>query len=265
MSHIKLMKLAGLLTETTKKKLKEATTPYQIVGKIDNWFHRDIGNPKNFDISLHWRAIGMSKRPDNLSEEEVQGALEDCDRNINRAQTLLDMANKAKEQIESLVDSAATISAGEKEYENINITPQNVLDFLKSILVDDKDNAKEIYGMYNAFINNKYKNADDLQELLLSSPSDLIGRGRVRGKDDVIFEYKRQSGGLISENALYESVLKFVGKNYPEVKDLLLIRTGASFKKYFTIRVKRSAMASGAAINRSWRRIFIKYAEWVDA
>lgn len=266
MADIRLMKLAGLLTET-KSKLKESISkPFETISAIHTWYFDEIlKSPSSFDISKHYRAIGLKKRPSVLSSEDLEDALADCDRNIKLATTILDIAKKAKDQMKGLSSAAATISAGEKDYETIQLTPQNILDFLKSILVDDKDNAKEIYEMYNAFINNKYKNADDLQELLLSSPSDLIGRGRVKGKDDVIFEYKRQSGGLISENGLYESVLKFVGKNYPEVKDLLLIRSGASFKKYFTIRVKRSAMASGAAINRSWRRIFIKYAEWVDA
>ena len=221
-----------------------------------------IPNPKFFDVSRHWRSIGMSKRPDNLSEEEVQDALADCDRNIKAAQTMLDMANKAKEQIQALSDSAAAISAGEKEYENIQLTPQNILDFLKSIFIDDKDNVKAIYEMYNAAVR---KRNPQYTDLILTSPSDLVGRGRVRGKDDVIFEFKRQSGGQISEWALENSLFEFIKKDYPEVADLLLIQRrtwSASYKKNFTVRVKRSAMSS---INKSWKRIFIKYAEWVDA
>lgn len=263
MTNIRLMKLAGLLTESTKKKLTEVKA-YETIRKIDDWYHEGIGNPNNFDISKHWKSIGMSKRPNNLSEEEVEEALVDCDRNIKRAETLLNMAKKAKDQMKGLAASASQISAGEKDYENIQLTPQNILDFLKSIFIDDKDNVKAIYEMYNAAVS---KRNPQYTDLILTSPSDLVGRGRVRGKDDVIFEFKRQSGGQISEWALENSLFEFIKKDYPEVADLLLIQRrtwSASYKKNFTVRVKRSAMASGPAINRAWRRIFIKYAEWVD-
>lgn len=264
MANIKPIKLTSLLTESPKKQLTEAKA-YGIVLRVDDWDHYRIGNPNDFNLSKDWKSIGMPKRPDNLSEDELKAALVDCDRNIKRAKTLLDMANKAKEQFQALSDSAATISAGEKEYENIQLTPQNILDFLKSIFIDDKDNVKAIYEMYNAFVK---KEMPRYKDLILTSPSDLVGRGRVRGKDDVIFEFKRQSGGEISEWALENSLFEFIKKDYPEVADLLLIQRrtwSASFKKYFTVRVKRSAMASGPAINRAWRRIFIKYADWVDA
>jgi len=263
MAKISLMKLAGFLTESTKKKLTEAKA-YETIRKIDDWYHEDIGNPNDFDISTHWQEMGMRKRPNNLSEEEVEEALVDCDRNIKRAETLLRMAKKAKDQVKGLAASASQISAGEKEYENIQLTPQNILDFLKSIFIDDKDNVKEIYQMYNAFVK---KEMPKYTDLILTSPSDLVGRGRVRGKDDVIFEFKRQSGGQLSQWAIENSLFEFIRKDYPEVTDLLLIQRrtwSATFKKNFTVRVKRSAMASGPAINRAWRRIFIKYAEWVD-
>jgi len=264
MSDIRLMKLAGLLTET-KSKLKEAISkPFETIAPINTWEMDDfVKNPSSFDISKHYRFIGLKKRPSVLSSEDLEDALADCDRNIKLANTILQLAKKAKDQMKGLSSAAATISAGEKDYENIKLTPQNILDFLKSIFIDDKDNVKAIYEMYNAAVR---KRNPQYTDLILTSPSDLVGRGRVRGKDDVIFEFKRQSGGQISEWALENSLFEFIKKDYPEVADLLLIQRrtwSASYKKNFTVRVKRSAMSSGPAINRAWRRIFIKYAEWI--
>lgn len=263
MVDIRLIKLAGLLTET-KSKLKESISePFETIAPINTWeMDSFIKKPSSFDISKHYRFIGLRKRPSVLSSEDLEDALADCDRNIKLANTILQLAKKAKDQVQGLSSGAADISAGEKEYENIKLTPQNILDFLKSIFIDDKDNVKEIYQMYNAFVKKKMPQYTDL---ILTSPSDLVGRGRVRGKDDVIFEFKRQSGGQISEWALENSLFEFIKKDYPEVADLLLIQRttwSASYKKNFTVRVKRSAMSS---INKSWKRIFIKYAEWVDA
>ena len=266
MANIKLMKLAGLLTES-KSKLKEAISePFQTISPVITWDLEELlKNPEFFDISKDYYSIGLKKRPSVLSSEDLEDALADCDRNIKMAKTILQLAKKTKDQIQGLSSGAAAISAGEKDYENIQITPQNVLDFLKSIFIDDKDNVKEIYKMYNEVVRKKMPAYKDL---ILTSPSDLVGRGRVRGKDDVIFEFRRQSGGQISERALENSLFEFIKKDYPEVAELLLIQRrtwSASYKKNFTVRVKRSAMASAPAINRSWKRIFIKYAEWVDA
>lgn len=267
MTNIRLMKLAGLLTES-KTKLKEAISkPFETISKIHNW-NLDVilTNPPQFDISKDYYLMGFKRRPSTLSSEDLEDAIADCDRNIKLATTILSIAKKAKEQIEGLSSDASAISAGEKEYEGVQITPQNVLDFLKSIIIDDKDNTKRIYQMYNDFVKGHYDNAKDIRELTLTSPSDLVGRGRVRGKDDVIFELKRQSGGELSEWAIENSILKFFKEEYPEIRDLLLIQTktwSATHKKYFTIRVRRSAMSSAPAINRSWKRIFIKYAEWI--
>jgi len=263
MDNIRLMKLAGLLTES-KSKLKESISePFETIKQIHEWYLDEIlKNPASFDISKDYYAMGLKKRPSVLSSEDLEDALADCDRNIKLANTILQLAKKAKDQMKGLSSAAATISAGEKEYENIKLTPQNILDFLKSIFIDDKDNVKEIYEMYNAYVK---KQMPKYTDLILTSPSDLVGRGRVRGKDDVIFEFKRQSGGQISQWALENSLFEFIKKDYPEVADLLLIQRrtwSAVYKKNFTVRVKRSAMSS---INKSWKRIFIKYAEWVDA
>jgi len=266
MANIRLMKLAGLLTES-KSKLKEAISePFQTISPVNTWDLEELlKNPEFFDISKDYYSIGLKKRPGTLSSEDLEDALADCDKNIKMANTILQLTKMTKEQIKGLSSGAATISAGEKEYENIQLTPQNILDFLKSIFIDDKDNVKEIYKMYNEVVRKKMPGYKDL---ILTSPSDLIGRGRIKGKDDVIFEFRRQSGGDISEWALENSLFEFVKKDYPEVADLLLIQKktwSARYKKNFTVRVKRSAMASAPAINRSWKRIFIKYAEWVDA
>lgn len=258
------MKLITILKEATaKKSLKEVNDQNRMIGNIFDWNIRGIGNFAYFNIKKHWREMLMDKRPDNLSEEELAQAIEECDKNIKFAQDLLDLAQKTKRQVENLADSAFQISAGEKEYAGRQITPQHVLDFLESILVTDKDNKQEIYELYNRFVQREYPNEADLP---LDSPEDLVVRSRIKGRDDVMFEYKRQSGKVLSENAIYNSILKFVRKNYPEVAEHLLIRTTAwsyTFKKNFIIRVRRSSMTSRPALNRSWRRIFIKYADWL--
>lgn len=255
------MKLITILKEaTTKKHLKEFNDQNRIIGDIFDWNIRGIGNFAYFSIKKHWREMLMGKRPDNLSEEELAQAIEECDKNIKFAQDLLDLSQKTKRQVENLADSASQISAGEKEYAGRQITPQHILDFLESILVTDEDNKQEMYELYNRYIKREYPNE---VELPLESPEDLVVRGRIKGRDEVIFEYKRQSGKILSESAMYNSILKFVRNNYPEVAEYLLIRSGSAFKKYFTLRVRRSSMTSRPALNRSWRRIFIKYADWL--
>lgn len=258
------MKLIKLLQEkAVKQKLKEFNDKTRLIGRISEWELKNIGNPAYFDIHRHWRSMWMAKQPDNLSEEELPKAIAECDENIKYAEKLLQLAKKAKTQIQGLTATAAQISAGEKEYAGRQITPQHVLDFLESILVTDKGNKQEIYELYNAYIEKNYPNEDDL---FLTSPDDLVVRGRIKNQNDVLFEYKRQSGGQLSEGALYSSVFKFVKENYPEVAEHLLIRTTTwshMFKKNFIIRVRRSSMTSRPALNRSWRRIFIKYADWL--
>lgn len=266
MSNIRLMKLAGLLTESTKKKITESVDDFVITSPIELWDFEQIGPPNLFKISEDYFLIGMEDDPKMLSDKEINDALADCDKNMQRVKMMAEMVKKAKEQLQTYIDSAKKISAGEKEYANRQITPKHVLDFLESIFITDTDNAKKIYNMYNGYIKTemgKYKNID-INDYLLKSPSDLVGRGRIKGKDDVRFEFKRQSGGLISENAFFSSVIKFVKQNYPEVAEHLILPPGSLYKKNFTIRVKRSSMASAPARNRAWQRIFIKYAEWLE-
>lgn len=259
------MKLLTLLQEKIeKKRLREfALDKDRLIGQLKDWELKNIGNPAYFDIHKHWRSMWMAKQPDTLSEEELPQAIAECDKNIKYAERLLLLAKKAKDQVQALTTTAAQISAGEKEYAGRQITPKHVLDFLESIFVTDQSNKEEIYELYNAYIEKNYSNEPDL---ILTSPDDLVVRGRIKNQNDILFEYKRQLGGELSESALYNSVLKFVKENYPEVAEHLLIRSTAwshTIKKNFIIRVRRSSVISKPALNRSWRRIFIKYADWL--
>lgn len=241
--------------------METSNNTYKIVdqiGQCDWYIGDDFDSADKLDIYKHWRHMGMKNRPDLLSEKDVRDALLDCDKNIEFAENLLRLAKKSKEQVSGLKDTASLVSAGEKEYENVSLTPQNILDFLESILVTNKDNAKEIYKLYNDYIKKEFPASHS--SVFLTSPSDLVFRGRIKGKNDVRFEVNRQSGGNVSFYALRYSLSKFMQENYPEIEDYLNHPRGYQYKKNFTVQLKRYTMSS---INKSWKRIFIKYAEWV--
>lgn len=254
MSHIRLMKLAGLFTEN---KLNELNSNVDSVTDLFQWEWYGLFNKqKSFNIVKNYNMVGMRKNPTLLTFEDLEQVLADCDDNINKATTVLAMANKVKQQIEDLSDMAKDISAGELQYKNTKLTAQDVLNFLKSIFIDDKTNLKEIYERYNATIR---KELPGQSEYLLSSKDDLVGRGILsRNKSDISFEFKRKSGGKLIYAAIQNSLFKFLEKNYPEVADTMyiyLLKFAPLDKKVFVIKVKKTT-------KKIWRRIFTKYARW---
>lgn len=270
MAKISLMKLAGLLTES-KSKLKEAiSNPFDTIAPIYGWDLEDLlDRIPSFTIKKDWKKIGLSKMPGSLSSEDLEDALADCDRNIKIATQILELAKKTKEQVKGLSSSAASISSGEKEYEGRQITAQHIADFLESIFITDKDNQKRIFNMYNASVEKEWRKyrGEIADELLLKRPTDLIGKARVRqGGKDIVFVFTREGGKPVSQWDLENSVLKLVQDEYPEVRPLLLIRQtswSAIRKKQHIIAVNKASIASNPAKNKNWKRIFIKYADWL--
>lgn len=271
MTNIRLMKLAGLLTES-KSKLKEAiSNPFDTIAPIYGWDLEDLlDRISSFTIKKDWKKIGLSKMPGSLSSEDLEDALADCDRNIKIANQILELAKKTKEQVNGLSSSAASISSGEKEYEGRQITAQHIADFLESIFITDKGNQKRIFDMYNASVKKNWVRRGDniADELFLDNPySDLTGTARVRqGGKDIVFIFTRNNGKPVSQWELENSILKLIQDEYPEVRPLLLVRQtswSAIRKKQHIIGVNKASIASNPAKNKNWKRIFVKYADWL--
>ena len=273
MTNIRLMKLAGLLTESAKKKkLSESiSNPFEAIGRMDNWALSDLldRNPANFKLSRDWKLIRLSKMPGMLGSEELEDAIADCDRNIKIAKSLLELSKKVKDQLNGLTASSQAIAKGEVDYENRQITAQHIADFLESIFITDKGNQQRIFDMYNASVKKNWgkRQSEIADELLLKRPTDLIGKARVRqGGKDIVFVFTREGGKPVSQWDLENSVLKLVQDDYPEVRPLLLVRQttwSAIRKKEHIIAVNKSSIASNPENNRNWKKIFIKYAEWL--
>lgn len=267
------IKLASILKESKqKKKLTESVSdPFESLGRMDTWALTDLLNKNtvNFNLSKDWKLIRLSKMPSILSSEQLEDAIADADRNIKIAKSLLELSKKVKDQLNGLTAGAQAIAKGEVDYENRQITSQHIADFLESIFITDKDNRKRIFDMYNASVERNWrKNQGEIaDELLLKRPTDLIGKARVRqGGKDIVFVFTREGGKPVSVWDLEESVLKLVKDDYPEVRELLLIRKttwSAIRKKEHIIAVNKSSIASNPARNKNWRRIFIKYADWL--
>jgi hypothetical protein len=255
------------LRESTKKSLNEVKG-FSIIDRIDQWELSGINRLSDFNISKDWARI-MEKRPSSLSEEELQLAIRDCESNIEYANTLITISNNIKDQLQGYTSSASSISAGEKFLSGKQITSQHIADFLESIFITDKGNLKKIFDMYNASVKKQYsKDRISNFDLLLKKPSDLNGIPRIRqGGKDIVFLYTRADGGNLSEWAINDSIFKLLGEEYPEVAPLLMIRNRgyySSIKKNFTISVVKSTISSRPATNKSWTRIFAKYAEWLQ-
>jgi hypothetical protein len=188
------------LRESKKKKSLNEAVDFSIVRRVTGWDLKGLSNFSSFKIQYDWRKI-MDERPDNLSEEQLQVALSDADKNIQYAKKLFALAKVVKTQLESFTSDAIAISASEKEYEGRQITPQHIADFLESIFITDKDNLKKIFDMYNAYIKERYSRFPDM---FLKKPTDLNGIPRVRqGGKDIVFLYTRADGGDLSQWASF--------------------------------------------------------------
>jgi hypothetical protein len=252
------------LRESKKKKSLNESVDFSIIDKITRWRLSNLGNFSSFNISKDWDRI-MDSRPTNLSEDELKQALIDCEKNVQYANKLMVLAKLVKKQLQEFSSNASSISAGEKSLEGKQITAQHIADFLESIFITDTANLKKIFDMYNASVKKHYPR---ISELYLKKPSDLNGIPRVRqGGKDIVFLYSRADGGDILEWALNESVIELLRQEYPEVAPLLLIRrkTWSSIaKKNFIIAVVKSTISSKPALNKNWKRIFAKYADWLE-
>jgi hypothetical protein len=254
------------LRESKKKKSLNEAVDFSIIGRIDGWDLKGLGNFSSFDLSkpYHWKRI-MGKSPTNLSEEELKQSILDSENNIQYANKLMILAKLVKKQLQNFSSSASSISAGEKALEGKQITAQHIADFLESIFITDTDNLKKIFDMYNASIKKHYPRFTDLY---LKKPTDLNGIPRVRqGGKDIVFLYTRADGGDISEWAINESIFELIRNEYPEVTPLLLVRRktfSSTVKKNFMITVVKSSIASKPALNKNWKRIFAKYADWLE-
>lgn len=267
------IKLASLLAESKiKKNLKESVSdPFESIGRMDTWSLTDLlnKNPVNFNLSKDWRLIRLSKMPGTLGSEELEDAIADADMNIKIAKSLLELSKKVKDQLNGLTASSRAIAKGEVDYANRQITSQHIADFLESIFITDKANQKRIFDMYNASVEKEWRKyrSEVADELLLKRPTDLIGKARVRkGGKDIVFVFTREGGKPVSQWDLENSVLKLVKDDYPEVRPLLLIRQtswSAIRKKEHIISVNKASIASNPAKNKNWKKIFIKYAEWL--
>jgi hypothetical protein len=260
------------LRESKKKKSLNESVDFSIIGRINGWDLKDLGNFSSFDLSkpYHWKRI-MGKSPTTLSEEELKQAILDSENNIQYANKLMMLAKLVKKQLQNFSSSASSISAGEKSLEGKQITAQHIADFLESIFITDTANLKKIFDMYNASVKKNYKATS---KLLLKKPSDLNGIPRVRqGGKDIVFLYSRADGEGLSEDALNDSIFELLRKNYPEVSPLLTIRNKMStsgrgqivgVKKNYTISVLKTTISSKPALNKNWKRIFAKYADWLE-
>jgi hypothetical protein len=252
------------LRESKKKKSLNEAVDFSIISRITGWKLKGLSNFSSFNISKDWDRI-MDSRPTNLSEDELKQALIDCEKNVQYANKLMVLAKLVKKQLQEFSSSASSISAGEKALEGKQITAQHIADFLESIFITDTDNLKKIFDMYNASVKEHYPR---VSELYLKKPSDLNGIPRVRqGGKDIVFLYTRADGGELSEWALNESILELLRREYPEVAPLLWIRqkTWSSIvKKNFIIAVVKSTISSKPAMNKNWKRIFAKYADWLE-
>jgi len=254
------------LRESKKKKSLNEAADFSIIGRIDGWDLKGLSNFSSFDLSkpYHWKRI-MGKSPTNLSEEELKQSILDSENNIQYANKLMILAKLVKKQLQNFSSSASSISAGEKALEGKQITAQHIADFLESIFITDTDNLKKIFDMYNASIKKHYPRFTDLY---LKKPTDLNGIPRVRqGGKDIVFLYTRADGGDISEWAINESIFELIRNEYPEVTPLLLVRRktfSSTVKKNFMITVVKSSIASKPALNKNWKRIFAKYADWLE-
>jgi hypothetical protein len=255
------------LRESKKKKSLNEAVDFSIIGRIDGWDLKGLGNFSSFDLSksYHWKRI-MGKSPTNLSEEELKQSILDSENNIQYANKLMILAKLVKKQLQNFSSSASSISAGEKALEGKQITAQHIADFLESIFITDTANLKKIFDMYNASIKKHYPRAT---ELYLKKPSDLNGIPKVRqGGKDIVFLYSRSDGKDILQYALNESVFELLRREYPEVAPLLLIRGQTawsySVKKNFIVGVVKSTIASKPAMNKNWKRVFAKYADWLE-
>lgn len=255
------------LRESKKKKSLNEAVDFSIIGRIDGWDLKGLGNFSSFDLSkpYHWKRI-MGKSPTNLSEEELKQSILDSENSIQYANKLIMLAKLVKKQLQNFSSSASSISAGEKALEGKQITVQHIADFLESIFITDTANLKKIFDMYNASIKKHYPRAT---ELYLKKPSDLNGIPKVRqGGKDIVFLYSRSDGKDILQDALNESVFELLRREYPEVAPLLLIRGQTSWsysvKKNFIVGVVKSTIASKPAMNKNWKRVFAKYADWLE-
>jgi hypothetical protein len=252
------------LRESTKKKSLNEAVDFSIIDKITRWRLSNLGNFSSFNISKDWDRI-MDSRPTNLSEDELKQALIDCEKNVQYANKLMVLAKLVKKQLQEFSSNASSISAGEKALEGKQITAQHIADFLESIFITDTANLKKIFDMYNAYIKERYNRFPDM---FLKKPTDLNGIPRVRqGGKDIVFLYTRADGGDLSQWAIENSIFKLLQQEYPEVAPLLLVRQktwSSVVKKNFTIAVVKSTLSSKPALNRSWKRIFAKYADWLE-
>lgn len=268
------IKLASILKESRQKKnlTESVSDPFESLGRMDTWALTDLLNKNtvNFNLSKDWKLIRLSKMPSILSSEQLKDAIADADRNIKIAKSLLELSKKVKDQLNGLTPSAQAIAKGEVDYENRQITSQHIADFLESIFITDKGNQQRIFDMYNASVKKQWgkRGGGIVDDLLLKRPTDLIGKARVRkGGKDIVFVFTREGGKPVSQWDLENSVLKLVQDDYPEVRPLLLIRQttwSAIRKKEHIIAVNKSSIASNPAKNRNWKKIFIKYAEWLE-
>jgi hypothetical protein len=252
-----MIKLSGLINES-KRKLKEISD--------EDWLDPLYKmSPETFDLTRNWKAI-MDKSPIDLSPEEIQNQLKQFDSTIVKLQNKIEIYEVAKKQLSEMEDHASSASQyGE------TISPENIADFLSSILIDDRSYRREIFKVYNDIVKKQIGKDWDtpgytLKELLLTSPDELIAKKSFpKGGKQVDFLYKRSNGGNIVNDALMGSINALFDKHYPELNDKLYVVNPSSargakwIKKNYILRVKRSTMS---ASGKMWRGIFTKYAEW---
>jgi|688.fasta_scaffold261688_2 chaperonin cofactor prefoldin len=264
-SRQQLLNESEMTLKQIKKSLNESKTKLREFSD-DDWLDPLYNmSAEKFDLTRNWKAI-MDKSPIDLSPEEIQNQLKQFDSTIVKLQNKIEIYEEAKKQLSEMEGHASSMNQYSEK-----ITPENIADFIGSILIDDRSYRREIFKVYNDVVKKRIGKDWDTpgytqKELLLTSPDELIAKKSFpKGGKQVDFLYKRTNGGNIVEPALMDTVNALFNKHYPELNDMLYVVSPSSargskwIKKNYILRVKRSAMS---ASGKAWRGIFTKYAEW---